>query len=539
MSNKNSATSPLLSNKSTVIKVALIALLWILVINSGMVNADSHRRLQMAHAWWTGTDEVSVPADYKPQSREEIFALVGVLGAGGKRYIPYEPGQSLLMLPADWLGTQLHPWFPKIGERDFRGLIVNFLTFVPLNVAAVVSCFWLIKLFGFEERIASLASITWLLGTTFLHYAQVHQQNNQVLLFVILGYAAALSYIRYQAPRWAILSGVASGASLLIRTTAAFNVFTVFFFLVGCLIYQSRDKWKLFPAIGWWLLGIAPLFLLGRILDYLRYGSFWKNGQNLVLEQLNTDPIFTNLPHFPPNWPFINDPLVGIFGVLFSPAKSIFIYDPFLLPCLVLIAVIWKRISPYIQWYVITELFELGLQIVLNSRLVFWDGAASWGARYQVTSVQLLLVPLIALFIQNLIAQRGLIRWLMQFVIAFAIVVQISSVILMFGLESAQGELLPAQSRYLQFRLGQRFTNIACQIEAYGTNKSFAQKCITGSLESLQPFQRSFLTARHQFALLPFNYARFGFNRKWTFIFWGVILLLALITTAQLLSQTP
>jgi hypothetical protein len=48
MSNKNSATSPLLSNKSTVIKVALMALLWILVINSGMINADADRRLQIA-----------------------------------------------------------------------------------------------------------------------------------------------------------------------------------------------------------------------------------------------------------------------------------------------------------------------------------------------------------------------------------------------------------------------------------------------------------------------------------------------------------
>jgi hypothetical protein len=411
--------------------------------------------------------------------------------------------------------------------------------FVPLNVAVVVACYWLLRLFEFEERVASLTSIAWLLGTTVLPYVQVPQQNNQILLFVLISYAAVLAYIHCQQPRFLLLSGVAVGVAFLIRMTSVIYGLTVLLFLVGCLAYQSRHAIAVLKGMSIWIAGLIPLMVLGRLLDYMRFGNFWTTGNHLVLKQFNTDPIFALLPKLPDNWPFTNPPHIGILGALFSPAKSLFIYDPLLLPCLVLGAIFWKRFSPYIQWYIVTGVLNLGLHLVFYSRYLWWHGDAAWAARFHITSVHLLLIPLLALFLQLLLStQKRLITGLMGALVVFAILVQLASVVLMFGLESAQGELLPAETRYSQFRLGQRFTNIACQIEAYGTNKSFAQKCITGSLESLQPFQRSFLTARHQFALLPFNYARFGFNRKWTFIFWGIILLLALITTAQLLSQT-
>ncbi len=513
----------------TIIKVALIALLWISAINSGTINADARLRLQMTHAWWTGTEEVD--PDYQPQSREEFFALVK--GVDGKRYIPYDVGQPMLMLPGDWLGTQLHRWFPKVGERDFRSLVINFVIFVPLNVAAVVSCFWLLRLFDFNERIAGLTSIAWLLGTTFLHYAQVPQQNNQVLLFVTIGYAAALAFVKRGIPHFAVISGIGLGAAFLIRLTSVIHVLTVLLFLVGCVAYQSRDKLKIIQVMGLWIGGFMPLALVERVLTYTRYGSFLVNPQSLSLKQLTTEPIWANLPELPANYPFINPPYVGILGPLFSPAKSIFIYDPLLLPCLVLVLVIWKKISPYIQWYLVTGIFNLGLHLLLTSRLDFWHGDAAWGARYHVTSVQLLLIPLVALFIQDILAAKRLKLWLMRGIITLAIIVQISSVILLFSLESAQALSLPSESQHLQFRLGERWTNIVCEIDSYFSNSSFPEHCLNKKIGFVSSRQEYFLKDRHQVALLPFNYARFGFNRKWAFVLWGLVLTLAIVTTLR------
>ncbi|MEQ9373134.1 MAG: hypothetical protein RIG63_29550 [Coleofasciculus chthonoplastes F3-SA18-01] len=510
-----------------IIKVALIALLWITVIQSGRIDTiDTILRLQMAHAWWTGTEEVA--PDVQPSSWQDPSA--GVIGVGGKRYITYDVGQSLLMLPGDWLGTKLHQSFPKLGLEDMRYLVVNFLIFLPLNVAAVVSCFWLLRLFNFEEQIAGLTSIVWLISTTVLHYAQVPFQNNQVLLFVTIGYAAALACIRHGRPRFALISGLALGAALLIRMTSVIHILTVFLFLVGCITYQSRDKLKVLKIVRQWIVGFIPLAFLGRFFDYIRYGSLWTTGASLAQQQFNTDPVYASLPERPANFPFTNPPHVGILGVLFSPAKSIFLYDPLLLPCLVLGIVLWKKLSPYIQLYLVICIFNLGLHLVLTSQVDFWHGDWAWGARYHVTSVHLLLIPLIALFIQRVLFTKGLTVWLMRGILTLAIIVQIASVTMPLGLEITSAQVMADKTpRYLQFRLGQRLTNIACLV-----NSSFSQKCIN----RLNPDQQLRLEEVNKVSFLPFGFSRKAASNPALvklspilFVLWGLVLALAIGTT--------
>jgi hypothetical protein len=511
----------------TVTKVALIALLWIAVTSSVItLGGDTEQRLNMAHAWWTGTEESSLPPSYKPEKPGFYWQVFGV---GGKRYVLYDPGQSMLMIPGDWLGTQLHQSFPEVGARDLRRLAVTFLIFLPLNIAVVLSGFWLLRLFNFEEKIAGLTSIIWLIGTTVLPYAQIPFQNNQILLFVTLGYASALACVLRGQPRLALLSGLATGAALLIRITTTIHALTIALFLVGCIAYSSRDKLKILKILGLWIVGFIPLALLGRIFDYIRYGSFWTTGYTVWVQQMKAHPFWSWLPKLPENYPFTQEPYVGIWGVLFSPAKSIFIYDPLLLPCLVLGIVFWKRLSPYIQWYLITGFLNLSLHIALTSRTDFWHGDSAWGARYQVTSVHLLLIPLLALFIQHLRSAKKLTAWLMRGILVVAILVQMSSVIMDFSLEDAQSRLGAPEKRFLHFRLGQRVTNIICQV-----NSSFSEQCPSKVAKQLTPDDRKFLGYYNRVALLPFHFVRFRWNRKWTFIVWGAALMLAIGTTIWL-----
>ncbi|MBE9125816.1 MULTISPECIES: hypothetical protein [unclassified Coleofasciculus] len=514
----------------TLTKITLIALLWITAINSGTLGTlDTDIRLQMAHAWWTGTEEVQISPNYKLKVRGDIQA--GVIGTGGKRYIAYEQGQSLLMLPGDWLGTQLHQWFPNIPSKTLRDLTVNFLIFIPLNVATVVACFWLLRLFDFEERIAGLASLAWLLGTTVLHYAQVHQHNNQVLLFVIIGYAAALAYVRSGRPRFALISGLALGGTMLIRITSLIHVLTVVLFLIGCIAYQNRDKLKVIKTAGLWIVGFIPFSLVGRIFDYHRYGSFLATGKSVEKKQLFTDPMWEGLPKLPDNYPLINEPYIGILGSLFSPEKSIFIYDPLLLPCLALGILLWKKLSPFMQWYLITGLLNLGLHLAAYSRFFFWHGDSAWGARYQVTSIHLLLIPLLGLFVERLLSARKLTTWLMQGILALAILVQIASVTMPMNLEIYQKQLGVPGTRF-DFRLGQRFNNIICLV-----NGSFSQGCVDRN-----PAKKRYLEHLNHLFFLPFNFSqKAALNSRLTkflqvlLIVWVLVIALAIGSTLRYL----
>ncbi|HAZ47751.1 MAG TPA: hypothetical protein DCZ55_25640 [Cyanobacteria bacterium UBA11371] len=296
------------------------------------------------------------------------------------------------------------------------------------------------------------------------------------------------------------------------------HVLTVFVFLVGCIVYQSRDKFKVLKVVGLSIVGFIPLALLGRVFDYIRYGSFWTSGQSLAVKQSATDPIFSGLPDLPANYPWINPPQVGIWGVLFSPAKSIFIYDPLLLPCLVLVIVLWKKILPYIQWYLISVIFDLSLHIILTSRLDFWHGDAAWGARYHITSVHLLLIPLVALLIQRILFVKGFTQWLMRGLIGLAIMIQIASVILRPGAEVGR-IYFDKPETFERFRLAERVINVGCLI-----HHSFSADCpsrlyyhINGPLIN-------------KVSLLPFKYTK---SRNLVFIVWGLVLIMAIFTTVR------
>jgi hypothetical protein len=510
----------------SVTKVALIALLWSLAISAGTLGViDTELRLQMAHAWWTKTEEVQIQPGAKPRIRGDI--RFGVVGVGGKRYIAYDLGQSMLMLPGDWLGTQLHRWLPALDEEYLRELTVSLLIFVPLNVAAVIACFWLLRLLGFEEGLAGLSSITWFLGTTALHYAQLHQQNNQILLFSILGYGAALAYVLRQRPYWAFLSGLVAGAAILMRFTSLIHSLTMALFLIGCAAYQTRSFRQVLRGIGWWLLGLLPPVLLARILDFLRYGGFWDTGKSMEDLQLMTDPMWDKMPQLPPGYPFLDNPAMGILGTLFSPAKSIFIYDPFLLPCLVLALVLWRRLSPYMQWYLITVTFNLILHLVAYSRYLFWHGDSAWGARYHVTSVQLLLIPLIAALLQQIFLAKGFKKRLMQLLIVLAISVQLASVAMPMDLEIFQAEAGMPGSRF-NFRLGQRLLNLSCLIQP-----TWSSRCTESN-----PDKKSIVSPWNHLAFIPFTFEKkikgdphLLKYSKFILVIWFVILMLAIVTT--------
>ena len=94
--------------RSPLFLLALVAGLSAFVIQSGELGtADTTHRLQTAHSFWTTEPEV-FPSEY-PE--------FGIHGRGGKLYSWYGMGQSLLMLPADIVGTKLEQ---LAGLRELR-----------------------------------------------------------------------------------------------------------------------------------------------------------------------------------------------------------------------------------------------------------------------------------------------------------------------------------------------------------------------------------------------------------------------------------
>ncbi len=503
-------------------QVTLIAFLWLLLTNAGNLGVlDTELRLQMANAWWTGKEEVQITPNMTRKVRGDI--RFGVIGVNEKRYIAYEQGQSLLMLPGDWVGTQLSQVFPILEEEDWRQLMVSFLIFIPINIAVVVSGYWLLNLFDFPDKVAAISSLLLLLATTVLHYSQVHQQNNQILALLIVGYAGVLGFIKTKKYPLLFWSGLALGGTILIRITCIVHVFTVGCFLLGCLLYQTKNIREIVKNVGRWLLGLIPFTLLGRIFDIIRYGDFFASGKRVEKLQLATDPMWEGLPQLPPNYPLVNSPHVGIMGPFISPAKSIFLYDPLLFPCLVVGIAYWRRFHPYLQWYLITILLNFSLHLVAYSRFFFWHGDHAWGARYHVTSIHLLLLPLIAVLIKELPSLSALKKIIVKAIITVAIIVQLASVTMPLNLEIFQ-EINAFRGSQYQLRVVQRAINIACYV-----NPSITSYCIPN-----YPDKEKLLRKWNHINFFPFVLQQ-KISNPWLnrllFVFWFLILIGSIIFT--------
>ncbi len=489
-------------SKRNIIKISLITFLWLAVINTGLImRADTLVRLSITHTIWTGEPEVQLDTNHKPLTRMDN--KIGIIGRDGKRYYTYEVGQSLLMLPGDWLGTTIHQLIPRIPEELSRRFVVNWLIFLPINIAVVISAYYLLIKLEFSEKIATISSITWLLTTTVLNYAQNHQQNNQVLLFVILTYIAIFNYLKNNKIINIYLSGVALGCAFLVRTTSIIHIATTLLFLFGILLYKRKSWPAILQSLAISILGAIPVMLINQYFNFQRFGKFWTL-RVIDIDTINTDPFLEGLPKLADNYPMINHPSVGILGVLFSPAKSIFIYDPLLLPCLMLTVYVWKTLSPYLRGYILTALLNLILFTLATSRFDFWHGDSAWGARYQVTSIHLLLIPLIALLIQYLLSNFHWRRWLIITALIIAFIIQIASVSLSSNTEvSNLGMIFFAPPKtHQEFRLGSRFRNITCLLTSSWCIESSNSPKATPLIQRVDLFP-FFFTDKRNLILVP------------------------------------
>src|SRR6185437_5543441 len=103
-----------------VLLVAAVALLTAMIQSGELGTADTTRRLQVTHSLWTSA----------PQVTQADYTEFGSVGRGGQIYAWYGIGQSLLMLPADVVGTAAAraPWWRQYVQSratpQIRAIVV-------------------------------------------------------------------------------------------------------------------------------------------------------------------------------------------------------------------------------------------------------------------------------------------------------------------------------------------------------------------------------------------------------------------------------
>jgi hypothetical protein len=443
--------------------LCLVAGLLAFVVQSGELGtADTMHRLQTTHWLWTS----------EPQVFPNEYPEFGLHGRGGQLYSWYGIGQSLLMLPVDLVGTWIARWQIFSGYGDdpaVRSIFVSYSTSILLNVLTALVGFRLLRQLRFSVRESVLGVLALIFCTTHLHYTQNMMENNYIMLLTLTGFSFQYEWLRTGSRRALFWGSGALGLNLLTRLTTGLDVIAAGMFVLLVLWFDQVRGMELCRRLVAYCKVAAPVYaiflLIDRIYQFYRFGSFTNTYVSLFAkEQRLADP---SLPaNFPWSTPFYE----GVLGPLFKPEKSIFLFDPLLVLTIILLILLWRRLSPEVRAYGATSLLLLVGYITFYARYTYWAGDFAWGDRYVSTSVELVALISVPLLIRY---RQFLSVWLWFSGIALitlSLIIQLASLAFWLPLEIYQMETLGHPT----FVIALRFRNIAAfalgKMDAWGLN---------------------------------------------------------------------
>jgi hypothetical protein len=521
--------------------LCLTAGLLAFVVQSGELGtSDTTHRLQTTHWLWTSQPQV-FPSEY-PE--------FGVHGRGGQLYSWYGIGQSLLMLPADLLATWIAHWhiFSRYtDDPGVRSILVSYSTSILINVLTAWIAFRLLRQLRFSLRESVAGVLALLFCTTHLHYTQNLMENNYIMLLTLVGFSFQYEWLRKGCIRALWIGSAALGLNLLTRLTTGLDLMGAGLFLLASLWFErtsGREMWNRFVAYCKIVMPVYAFFLLiDRLYQFHRFGSFTNTYVSLFAKEQRLQD-----PTLPLNFPWTTPFFEGFLGPLFKPEKSIFLFDPLLLLGILLLAVMWKRLSAGVRAYGTATILLLLGYICFYARYTYWAGDFAWGDRYVSTSAEIAALIAVPLLLRlrfpardrsdpqglkpesepalngtdeavpfpaapkpsaqspSEFATRALRKWLWRVgvsIVFFSLVIQIASLAFWLPLEIYQMETLGHPT----FVIALRFKNIAAfalgKMDAWGlNNESMGQ----------DPWDYVHITCWN---FLPFLLRRVGSAPKW------------------------
>ena len=412
--------------------LGLLAWLSALLIQSGdLASSDAHRRLQMASSFWTDEPEV-LPGDY-PE--------FGLKGPDGRVHAWNGMGQALVFIPFDVTARGIvnaAGLKGKIAKKVYFALVAGL--YQPLLAACgIMAAFYLLLELQFSARHAAWGCLGLLYGSTFFVYSAIGQENNLIFFTTTFGLVHLARWVRSGNRLNLLIYAVSLGFGVLIRLTQVLDLAATALLLLVVLLKSDTSSFSKRLKHG--VLIVLPVWSLTVFLDrwfqWHRFGS-WTNTYSGIYGQ----EMHKLYPDLPPTYPFSGSFWDGFSGQFLSPSFSVFLFDPLLLPCLILL---FTQIRKADAWKRLLGFFVVGLfllQALFYARYYAWHGASGWGSRYVTTPCQLLVLLGCAWMAANWLRWKPWTRHILGICILGSITLQLSGTALSYNLELTQHPFL-------------------------------------------------------------------------------------------------
>lgn len=303
-------------------------------------------------------------------------------------YSKYAIGQSLVAMPLYALGGLFNRTIPKNSPNGFPFVPLIPAAFVILTgtlttLLAAYGVFRVARLMGASERGAAWLVILYAMGTLAWPYAKTfYNEPSTACAFIWLAFFA-IRYRRAQSPLDGLLTGACLGAAILLRATSLVLIVPL---LLMAIPFNWKRVWRVPWTLRWIVPGLAFGILVTLAYNAVRYGAITESGY---------ESGFGHAPWLP------------LLGYVFSPSRSVFIFNPILMLSVPGAWVLWRTRQTMRP----DTALLIGLILVptvLYATWWAWEGGGALGARFLVPAIPLAVV-LCTPFVDRLGWRRALI----------------------------------------------------------------------------------------------------------------------------------
>jgi 4-amino-4-deoxy-L-arabinose transferase-like glycosyltransferase len=362
--------------------------LYLLSRGEGFYSTDGETMLRLT---WAIVDKgrLSIPCT------EDLPSAIR--GPDGKCYSRYGLGQPLAAIPFYLLGKGIAALWPG---ADY-GAVIRFCVSLFNQLVTALTCA-LMALFGsrlYRSQAMGLGlAVAYGLGTMAWPYAKFYFSEPLTTLCLLTAVYGLYRQKEQPGPGWLLAAGGAFGYALLTRLSSLI----VLPLLVGYLLYVRRAK--VIRALALFLTPATLFLAVNFLYSYLAFGG----------------PLASYAGE---SWstPF----LVGLYGLLFSPGKSLFLFVPLtLFSPLALVRLFKADYKGEAVLFACTVLAYL----LFHAGWWTWHGGWSWGPRFLVPVLPFLILPLGVLW-----SEGTRTRWALIVLGALGVAVQLLAVLIDFN----------------------------------------------------------------------------------------------------------
>lgn len=356
---------------------------------------------------------------------EHLLTRNYAVGMRGKRYSFSGLGQSLCLLPFVGIELILERVTPiDPGTLDLMAqFLASVILFPAIGAAGIWLFYRLVLSLGYSQRTSLLAAVVLAFATMHFHYSVDTQEQTQEELLLVLTILFMVKYYRQRRFVYAWLFCIVLGMCLLLRPASAVTVLPVYLVAAAGEVWGMRKK-DILKIIAKWFLaavsGTGGFIIVCGWYNYIRFGSMFESGYALsTATSLGGHKLFES------------SPLPALAAMLFSPGKSIFLYNPVLLLFPLCVYGFYRRHKVAALAMVSAILGSF----IFHSFYTAWAGDYAWSIRYQVPVLPFLVLPLVVLFSRPV---KTAVKILVISLILISCTIQTASVVYNFNLEFVQ-----------------------------------------------------------------------------------------------------